>query len=376
MIRKKSILSYAFTVFMTMTLFAFPQMAFATETPSKDNTDGGSVSLHLVHHQAQSLKLELDTENLAFQDVTLTCIDPVTGEPLCISLLAEPGSSAYTLYDLEVPEDIDGTLKISMITQPGYALNTSDISFTINGQAYTDGATVVIDTPTASVGSVIPCLQMTPPSTPQTPDTTTPGTAVQPDTPTADVPAVPETPTADVPVPEAPTAPQTPPAETPAVPPAPAVDTQPVPAAPPSVTSPAAVIPESPEILTTTVITAPAAAQDSIQSPITEAVPEETIPETAAPPKTETAVPDSTVSSPVHETIASAQSGETLADHAAVQADAEKVTAPHRISSAMMKRIDLTIASSLLVILAAILIRLLFLFRRERKRRSFRRSGY
>ena len=143
-------------LFAVSAVTAGPRAVYAEETPSGENTDGGSISLNIVHHQAQSLTLQLNTDHLAHQDVTLNCVDSTTGEPLAISLLASPGSSEYTLYDLEVPvEELTGTLSISMITEPGYELDLADTSFTIDGKTYSDGETVTIHSSSSSVSSSV-----------------------------------------------------------------------------------------------------------------------------------------------------------------------------------------------------------------------------
>lgn len=153
----------------------------AAETPSGDNTDGGSISLDIVHHQALSLTLQLNNDHLAYQDVTLDCEDAATGKPITISLLAAPGTSEYTLYDLENPvEKLTGTLNISMITEPGYRLNLENTLFTVNGQTYGSGSVAIIDTPSASVNSAVSCQEqetnipetpagLEPPAQPQNP---------------------------------------------------------------------------------------------------------------------------------------------------------------------------------------------------------------
>lgn len=137
---------------------AAPRSAYAEETPSGDNTDGGSISLDIIHYQAQSLTLQLNSDHLSYQDVTLNCEDPATGKPITISLLASPGTSEYTLYDLETPvEELTGTLNISMITEPGYQLDPDNTFFTVNGQTYGNGSVVTIHTPSTSVNSSVSC---------------------------------------------------------------------------------------------------------------------------------------------------------------------------------------------------------------------------
>ena len=166
-------------LFAVSAMTAGPRAVYAEETPSGENTDGGSISLNIVHHQAQSLTLQLNTDHLAHQDVTLNCVDSTTGEPMTISLLASPGSSEYTLYDLEVPvEELTGTLSISMITEPGYELDLADTSFTIDGKTYSDGETVTIHSSSSSVSSSVTCQEMATQETPAEPET-----PVEPETP-------------------------------------------------------------------------------------------------------------------------------------------------------------------------------------------------
>ena len=165
---------------------AAPLTAHAEETPSGENTDGGSISLELIHRQAQSLTLQLNSEHLAYQDVTLDCTDSATGKPVTISLLAAPGTSEYTLYDLETPaEEVTGTLNISMITDAGYQLDIGSMSFSINGQTYASGSVAVIETPNCSVSSSISCREMAAePETPPQPEDPESETPEQTDPPT------------------------------------------------------------------------------------------------------------------------------------------------------------------------------------------------
>ena len=117
--RSRQIFLSVLTVLAVCLYAAAPQAVYAEETPSGDNTDGGSISLDLVHYQAQSLTLQLNSDHLAYQDVTLDCVDSETGKPVTISLLAAPGSQEYTLYDLDAPvEELTGTLNISMSLLP------------------------------------------------------------------------------------------------------------------------------------------------------------------------------------------------------------------------------------------------------------------
>lgn len=148
----------------------------------------------LVHYQAQSLTLQLNSDHLAYQDVTLDCVDSETGKPVTISLLAAPGSQEYTLYDLDAPvEELTGTLNISMITEPGYELDLDAAVFTINGQTYSNGSSAVITAPSASVGSSIVCREAAAefPEEPEAP--AEPEVPTQPQAPeTAETPSEPE----------------------------------------------------------------------------------------------------------------------------------------------------------------------------------------
>lgn len=202
--KRGNLVLHSLLLFITATLLAVcPETVRAEEIPSAENTDGGSVSLNLVHYQAQSLTLSLDTPHLAFQDVTLDCTDAATGEPVSISLLADPGTSDYTLYDLETPlEELSGTLNISMITEPGYELDLDQTVFRIDGQTYTNGSTAVLHSSSASVTSSVTCSEMTLPEAPVEPET-----PVQPETPAeSETPAEPQTPSQ----PETPAEPETP----------------------------------------------------------------------------------------------------------------------------------------------------------------------
>ena len=44
-------------LFAVSAMTAGPRAVYAEETPSGENRDGGSISLNIVHHQAQSLTL-------------------------------------------------------------------------------------------------------------------------------------------------------------------------------------------------------------------------------------------------------------------------------------------------------------------------------
>lgn len=206
--KRGNLVLHSLLLFITATLLAVcPETVRAEEIPSAENTDGGSVSLNLIHYQAQSLTLSLDTPHLAFQDVTLNCTDAATGEPISISILADPGTSSYTLYDLETPlEELSGTLNISMITEPGYELDLDQTVFRIDGQTYTNGSTAVLHSSSASVTSSVTCSEVTLPEAPVEPET-----PVQPETPAEpESPAEPQAPTETPANPEVPAQSQTP----------------------------------------------------------------------------------------------------------------------------------------------------------------------
>lgn len=216
--RSRQIFLSVLTVLVVCLYAAAPRAVYAEETPSGDNTDGGSISLDLVHYQAQSLTLQLNSDHLAYQDVTLDCVDSETGKPVTISLLAAPGSQEYTLYDLDTPvEELTGTLNISMITEPGYELDLDAVVFTINGQTYSSGSSAVITASSASVGSSIVCREAAAeipaepeapaepevPTQPQTPETTETPSGTENPEPQQEVQSDPEPqPTPDTSLPE------------------------------------------------------------------------------------------------------------------------------------------------------------------------------
>ncbi len=355
-------------MFAVSAITAGPRAVYAEETPSGENTDGGSISLNLVHHQAQSLTLQLNTDHLAHQDVTLNCMDATTGEPLSISLLASPGSSEYTLYDLETPvEELTGTLSISMITEPGYKLNLADTSFTIDGQTYSDGETVTIHSSRSSVSSSVTCQEMTVPETPVEPETPAePEAPVEPETPAEpEAPAEPETPAE----PEAPAEPETPvQPETPAQPAKPVEsETSTVPEDTVTETFPASETSGLPtEALEDRGIQAP---EPLTTTPITEN-------QTAAVPNIETAVPNAG-----NHAAESYPAGNGLAEGASKPAGsvlapaAETTEQTSRIHvSEIVRKVNLVLAVLSLIVLILLLTKLILTLIRESKSRRFRRS--
>ena len=119
--------------------------------------------------------------------------------PVTMSYLSDDGS--YVLYQNSEPvKEVNGTFSVSMVTEPGYTLDMDQISFYVNGQAVSNGGSVVITDSSAAMTSLVYC------------------TAI-PETPATDPePSLPEEPSAPE-VPEEPAAPEQPsaPAETPTV---------------------------------------------------------------------------------------------------------------------------------------------------------------
>lgn len=124
--------------------------------------------------------------------------------PVTMSYLSDDGS--YVLYQNSEPvEEVNGTFSVSMVTEPGYTLDMDQISFYVNGQAVSNGGSVVITDSSAAMTSLVYCTAI-----PETP-ATDPEPSL-PEEPSA--PEVPEEPAAPEPsVPEQPSAP----AETPTV---------------------------------------------------------------------------------------------------------------------------------------------------------------
>lgn len=323
-------------LFITAALLAVcPETVRAEEIPSAENTDGGSVSLNLVHYQAQSLTLSLDTPHLAFQDVTLDCTDAATGEPVSISLLADPGTSDYTLYDLETPlEELSGTLNISMITEPGYELDLDQTVFRIDGQTYTNGSTAVLHSSSASVTSSVTCSEMTLPEAPAEPET-----PVQPETPAE---------------PETPVQPQTP------------VQEETTQTAHNSTSGTAAAVSET---QSQTVSSGnPVAAEILETVPVAEA-------QTAAAQQQQTA-PDSNSAAA---SVSSAETAETIREtagqkpeqNAAVTAETTSETSELHLAD-ITRRLNLVLAVLLLIVLILLLTKLILTLKREKRHHRYR----
>ena len=178
--------------------FSAPYSAAAETVPSAENTDAGEITIHFTHYDAQDLEFYLNTDQaaLAFTDATLTFQDSTMDAPVTMSYLSDDGS--YVLYQNSEPvEEVNGTFSVSMVTEPGYTLDMDQISFYVNGQAVSNGGSVVITDSSAAMTSLVYC------------------TAI-PETPAADPePSLPEKPSA----PEEPAAPEQPsaPAEIPTV---------------------------------------------------------------------------------------------------------------------------------------------------------------
>lgn len=185
--------------------FSTPYPAAAETVPSAENTDAGEITIHFTHYDAQDLEFYLNTDQaaLAFTDATLTFQDSTMDAPITMSYLSDDGS--YVLYQNAEPvEEVNGTFSVSMVTEPGYTLDMDQISFYVNGQAVSNGGSVVITDSSAAMTSLIYCSAI-----PETP-------AADPEPSLPEEPAAPETPE----VPEEPAAPETP--EVPAEPSAPA----------------------------------------------------------------------------------------------------------------------------------------------------------
>lgn len=186
--------------------FSAPYSAAAETVPSAENTDAGEITIHFTHYDAQDLEFYLNTDQaaLAFTDAALTFQDSTMDAPVTMSYLSDDGS--YVLYQNSEPvEEVNGTFSVSMVTEPGYTLDMDQISFYVNGQAVSNGGSVVITDSSAAMTSLVYCTAI-----PETP-ATDPEPSL-PEEPSA--PEVPEEPAAPEPsVPEQPSAP----AETPTV---------------------------------------------------------------------------------------------------------------------------------------------------------------
>lgn len=344
-----------FSVFFTAVLLAaFPVSVRAEEIPSAENTDGGSISLNIVHYQAQSLTLSLDSSHLAFQDVTLNCTDAATGEPLCISLLADPGTSDYTLYDLDVPaEEISGTLNISMITEPGYKLDLDQAVFHIGSETYSSGSTAVLHTPGASVNSSVTCSEMALPQTPAVPDTS--DVPAEPEVPAqTEIPAEPETPAQT----ETPSVPETAAdPETPAVSESSAVHAEPETRT--SVNSAEQTSSQTaPEVLSTV----PVAAEQSASVPqqISDTGNQATASASSAAETAETIRKTTGQTPEINTSVSSAEAAENSDVHV----------------SDLTERVNLVLAVLVLIVLILLLTKLLLTLKREKKHNRYRRYRF
>ena len=124
--------------------FSAPYSAAAETVPSAENTDAGEITIHFTHYDAQDLEFYLNTDQaaLAFTDATLTFQDSTMDAPVTMSYLSDDGS--YVLYQNSEPvEEVNGTFSVSMVTEPGYTLDMDQISFYVNGQAVSNGGSVV-----------------------------------------------------------------------------------------------------------------------------------------------------------------------------------------------------------------------------------------
>ncbi len=183
-------------------LFSDPYQAAAETVPSADNTDAGEITIHFTHYDAQDLEFYLNTDQaaLAFTDATLTFQDSTMDAPVTMSYLSNDGS--YVLYQNSEPvEEVNGTFSVSMVTEPGYTLDMDQISFYVNGQAVSNGGSVVITDSSAAMTSLVYCsaIPETPaadpePSAPEEP--ASPETPESPEEPASPEPSVPEEPTA------------------------------------------------------------------------------------------------------------------------------------------------------------------------------------
>lgn len=195
--------------------FSAPYSAAAETVPSAENTDAGEITIHFTHYDAQDLEFYLNTDQaaLAFTDAALTFQDSTMDAPVTMSYLSDDGS--YVLYQNSEPvEEVNGTFSVSMVTEPGYTLDMDQISFYVNGQAVSNGGSVVITDSSAAMTSLVYCTAI--PETPATdPEPSLPEEPSAPEVPEEpSAPEVPEEPAAPEPsVPEQPSAP----AETPIV---------------------------------------------------------------------------------------------------------------------------------------------------------------
>lgn len=176
--------------------FSAPYSAAAETVPSAENTDAGEITIHFTHYDAQDLEFYLNTDQaaLAFTDATLTFQDSTMDAPVTMSYLSDDGS--YVLYQNSEPvEEVNGTFSVSMVTEPGYTLDMDQISFYVNGQAVSNGGSVVITDSSAAMTSLVYCTAI--PETPATdPEPSLPEEPSAPEEPAAPEPSVPEQPSA------------------------------------------------------------------------------------------------------------------------------------------------------------------------------------
>ena len=138
--------------------FSAPYSAAAETVPSAENTDAGEITIHFTHYDAQDLEFYLNTDQaaLAFTDAALTFQDSTMDAPVTMSYLSDDGS--YVLYQNSEPvEEVNGTFSVSMVTEPGYTLDMDQISFYVNGQAVSNGGSVVITDSSAAMTSLVYC---------------------------------------------------------------------------------------------------------------------------------------------------------------------------------------------------------------------------
>lgn len=114
--------------------------------------------------------------------------------PVTMSYLSDDGS--YVLYQNSEPvEEVNGTFSVSMVTEPGYTLDMDQISFYVNGQAVSNGGSVVITDSSAAMTSLVYCTAI--PETPAAdPEPSLPEEPSAPEEPAAPEPSVPEQPSA------------------------------------------------------------------------------------------------------------------------------------------------------------------------------------
>lgn len=180
-------------------LFSAPYQAAAETLPSAENTDAGEITIHFTHYDAQDLEFYLNTDQaaLAFTDATLTFQDSTMDAPVTMSYLSDDGS--YVLYQNSEPvEEVNGTFSVSMVTEPGYTLDMDQISFYVNGQAVSNGGSVVITDSSAAMTSLVYCTAIpeTPAADPEPSLPEEPSAPEVPEEPAAPEPSVPEQPSA------------------------------------------------------------------------------------------------------------------------------------------------------------------------------------